>query len=132
MDTQSSTDDIVTQDCPGKHPPSVSARIIGASCGAFVLCFIAILISLPFNKRVDDQEFATLFWIGALFCGAIGGFAFPRVGHFLAYVFIMFINVMLSLTIGRNIGEQASLFAIFTLSEVIFFMSKEVLRDNQS
>ena len=132
METQPSFDDIVPQDCSERHPPSTSARIIGASCGAFVFCFVAILISLPFNKGVEEQEVATYFWIGSLSCGALGGFAFPRVGHFLAYAFILFINIMLSFTIGRNIGEQAALFGTFAFSEVLFFLSREVLKKNDS
>jgi len=131
MARQHSFDDFALRSCPDfpiRHPPSIFARIIGSSCGAFVLCFLSILFSLPFLKGVDDQEVATLFWMGSLFCGAIGGFSFPRVSHFLAYAFILFINIMLVLMIGRNIGEQMTLFCAFALSEMIFFMSRDVMR----
>jgi len=132
METQHSFENTNSQDYPDRQPPSTAARIIGASCGAFAFFFIAILISLPFNKGVVEQEAASHYWIASLFCGAIGGFFFPRIGHFLAYTFILFINFMLSITIGRNIGEQAALFATFTFSEVLFFLSRQVLNSNDS
>ena len=61
---------------------------------------------------------------GAVIGGAVGGFLFPRVGHFLGYSFLVFVNLMLSLTIGRNPKEQITLFVIFAFIELLFFMSR--------
>jgi len=110
--------------------PSPALRIIGACCGAFVFCFVAILIAFMQMARIGEHA-ATLFWVSALICGALGGFAFPRVGHFLGYAFLVFVNVMLSLTIGQNPGDQIKLFAIFAFIEFVFFMSRRLWKTNQ-
>lgn len=132
MDPHAPSSHIDGQDCSEKYLPSASARIIGASCGAFVFCFVAILITHSFNQGVNGQKIANFIWIGALFCGAIGGFAFPRVGHFLAYTFVFFINIILSITIGRNLGEQIGLFATLIVGEIVFLQSKGILRDHKT
>ena len=132
MGTQNPFGDLAPDDSPDRHALSTSARIIGASCGAFVFCFVAILISLPFNKGVNDQQMEAYFWIASLACGAIGGFAFPRLGHFLTCAFILLINIMLSLAIGRNFGEQLALFGIFTFTEMLFVMSRRILKNQNS
>lgn len=65
---------------------------------------------------------------GAAIMGATGGIVFPRAGHFLGYAFLVFINVSLSLTIGRNFWEQMLLFAIFSFIELVFFLSRRAVR----
>jgi hypothetical protein len=105
-----------------KGPTAAVVRVIGASCGAFVFCFLAILATLPLLLKIGEVA-TSILWLVALALGAIGGAAFPRVGHFLAYTFIIFLNVMLCFTIGRNVEEQVWLFGIFALTELIFFMS---------
>lgn len=105
-----------------KARPTAVMRVIGASCGAFVFCFVAILLSLPMLLRIG-QVAASVIWLAGLVFGAVGGAVFPRLGHFLAYAFVIFVNIMVSLTIGRNLQEQISLFGIFTLVELVFFMS---------
>lgn len=102
--------------------PTPVVRAIGASCGAFFFCFVAILVSLPLLLKIG-QVAASIFWLIALVLGAIGGATFPRVGQFLAYTFVIFMNVTLSFTIGRNLQEQALLFGIFVLVEFAFFMT---------
>ncbi|MEC8557411.1 MAG: hypothetical protein VXZ82_20605 [Planctomycetota bacterium] len=97
------------------------SRIIGAICGAFVVCFISILASVAMQIAGTT---ATLMWAVALIFGAIVGCAFPRIGQISAYGFVICMNIMLSVTIGRNIGEQIQLFTIFTFVELIFLMAK--------
>ena len=109
-------------------PPQINPalRVIGAACGAFVFCFVAMLISFFQIQRIGLPG-ANVLGIAALVCGAIGGFAFPKVGHFLGYGFLMLINLMLVLTIGRNPREQLTLFAIFAFIECLFFMSRRLI-----
>lgn len=106
--------------------PNPALRVIGACCGAFFFCFLALLISFFQIHRIGEQG-ANIFALVALICGAIGGFAFPRVGHLLGYGFLVFINLMLALTIGRNLGERLTLFAIFAFIEIVFFMSRRFI-----
>ena len=103
--------------------PNPAMLVIGACCGAFVFGFVAIIIAYTQMQRIGEQA-ATIFWVSALFCGALGGFFFPRVGHFLGYCFLVFINLMLALTIGKSFGDQMTLFAIFAFIEYLFFMSR--------
>ena len=126
------TDDFGQQDPPRIPTPTASSRVIGAAGGGFVLCFVAILCSLPFLDKVDALEVGTIIWIGAMVLGAVGGAIFPQVGHFAAYAFVLFLNAVLSLTIGRNAGEQIKLFGIFAFLEVVFFMTRTVMRNTQS
>lgn len=111
--------------------PNAAGRVIGASCGAFVLGFISIFISATQLPAADGKTHA-LFWGSSLACGAVGGYWFPRFGHFLAYVFLFFMNVTLSLTIGRNVREQVLLFAIFAFVEGIFLLSKAVMKQRDT
>ncbi len=105
-------------------------RVVGASCGAFVGCFGAILLSLPILLQFG-QAVASLVWLGGLILGAFGGAMFPRLGHFLGYAFIIFLNIMLSLTIGRNPKEQAALFGIFLFVELVFLMTHLLTKPNR-
>ncbi len=107
--------------------PSLVTRVIGASGGAFVLCFISILASAAMNCA---GVAATIVWVASLIFGAVGGFVFPRVGHFSAYGFVLFINFMLSINIGGNQREQVQLFALFALVEWIFFLARRVSSDS--
>jgi hypothetical protein len=98
-------------------------RLIGACCGAFFLCFVALLFSFFQIDRLGIPG-ATMLGYGALIGGAVGGFLFPRVGHFLGYGFLVFVNLMLALTIGQNPKQQITLFVIFAFIEILFFMSR--------
>ncbi len=109
--------------------PSPLLRVIGAICGGFVFCFLSILLSLPVLAKIGLFA-ANVSWGIALLLGVIGGFVFPSVGQFLAYAFLIFMNVMLSFAIGRNIREQILLFAIFAFVEILFFAARLISRSS--
>ncbi len=111
-----------------KWQPTGAARIIGAACGAFVFAFVAIMASVMWMNVLGPRN-ATLFWGSALVIGAVGGFKFPRIGHFLCYGFIVYMNVMLSMVIGRNAREQVTLFLLFGVLEIYLYMARRVIRN---
>ena len=115
----------------GKLKTSCAARIIGASCGAFLFCFASILITDSFGNGIEGLQAATYFWIGSLICGAAAGFFFPRVSHFLVHGFTSFIMILMAIMVGRSIGEQLALLGTFTFTEMIFLMSTELFRGNR-
>ena len=106
--------------------PSPIRRLIGASCGGFVFCFVALLISFMEMQRIGPQR-VPAFCIGALVLGTAGGFLFPRTGHLIGYCFLVFVNLMLSSVIGENLSDQILLFGIFSFIELVFFMSRKVI-----
>ncbi|MCP4890505.1 MAG: hypothetical protein GY904_28390 [Planctomycetaceae bacterium] len=109
--------------------PNPLRRIIGAVCGGFVLCFLSILLSLPFLAKIDLVT-TNVIWGLAFLLGTIGGFLLPGVGQLLAYAFLIFMNVMLSFAIGRNIREQILLFLIFAVVEFLYLAARYVSRSS--
>lgn len=109
--------------------PKPLRRVIGAVFGGFALCFLSILLSLPFLAKVDLVT-ANVSWGLAFLLGTIGGFLIPGVGQFLAYALLIFMNVMLSYAIGRNMREQILLFLIFAVVELLCLAARHVSRSS--
>lgn len=97
-----------------RRPPR-HTTVLGAVAGACALGFLTAMLAASFFPQ-RGGEFIPL----GLAAGGMAGYRYPQAGHWAGYVFVLFVNLMLSLWIAMDPVARLAVFAGFCAVELLF------------